>query len=100
MIASRARAMTLLGAAFAIGLIVGGGGIVAAARAGTVNWLGRGRGPGRSNPGYGVNLDHRLNFKLAPADPRQHHRRLVPAAGGHGLHPAARFARRWIHSSS
>ncbi len=67
MIASRTRAMTLLCAAFAIGLIVGVGGLTLAARAGKANWVWRGRASGRQSQGYGANLDRKLDFKLAPS---------------------------------
>ena len=47
MIPSRARAMTLLGLAFALGLVVGGASLAMAARSGKAPWLARGgRGAG------------------------------------------------------
>ena len=62
MIASRSRAMTLLGLAFLLGIIVGGGVIVQAVRSGNASWIWRGRGPGRSNGGF-LAVD-RLHLKL------------------------------------
>jgi hypothetical protein len=64
MIASRTRAMTLLGLAFLLGVVVGGGIIVRAARSGNATWIWRGRNPGRTNPGFGTTLDRRLKLNL------------------------------------
>jgi len=66
-IASRTRAVTLLGLAFALGLIVGGASLAMAARSGKAGWIWRGRGPGRPNGSYGANLDRRLHLNLDPA---------------------------------
>lgn len=69
MIASRARAMTLLGLAFALGLVAGGASLAMAARSGKASWIvrGSGRGSGRGG-GYGANLDRRLKLDLEPAE--------------------------------
>lgn len=64
MIASRTRALTLLGTAFVLGLIVGGAGIALAARAGVAGWIWRGHGQGRSNTTYGVRLEGALHLGL------------------------------------
>lgn len=65
MIASRTRAMTVVGLAFVLGLIVGGASVALAARSGNAPWVLRGgRGPGRGNGGYGGILDRRLNLDL------------------------------------
>lgn len=63
MIATRARAMTLLGLAFALGLVVGGASLAMAARSGKASWiLHTNRNSGRM--GYGASLDRRLQLKL------------------------------------
>ncbi|MGH7592390.1 MAG: hypothetical protein ACRELE_00845 [Gemmatimonadales bacterium] len=63
MIASRARAMTVLTLAFALGLIVGGASLSLVARSGKATWLWRnGRAAGRG--GYGGSLDLRLHLNL------------------------------------
>ena len=68
MIASRTRAMTLLGLAFLLGLIVGGGVMIEAARGGRASWVWRGRFGGRSGIGnYGASLDRKLRLNLEPA---------------------------------
>ena len=57
--------MTLLGLAFLLGLIVGGGVIVQAARGGNASWIWRGRPGGRPGSGsYGASLDRRLHLNL------------------------------------
>ncbi|HEY2805064.1 MAG TPA: hypothetical protein VGI92_04315 [Gemmatimonadales bacterium] len=56
--------MTLLGLAFALGLVVGGASLAMAARSGKAPWILRGnRGIGRGN-GYGASLDRRLQLNL------------------------------------
>ena len=65
MMASRTRAMTMLGLAFTLGLIVGGGVVVQLVRTGNASWIWRGRSPGRSgSSSYGLSLDRRLDLKL------------------------------------
>lgn len=64
MIASRARAMSLLGLAFALGLIVGGASLAMAARSGKASWIWRGRGPGRASIGFGMALERKLHISL------------------------------------
>lgn len=67
MIPSRARAMTLLGLAFALGLVVGGASLAMAARSGKAPWVSRSsRGTSRGG-GYGASLDRRLQLNLDPA---------------------------------
>lgn len=56
--------MTLLGLAFALGLIVGGGVIVEAVRSGNAGWIWRGRPGGGS---YGASLDRKLHLHLESA---------------------------------
>lgn len=57
--------MTLLGLAFLLGLVVGGGVIVQAVRSGKASWIIPGRAPGRGGFGsYGTSLDRRLNLNL------------------------------------
>jgi hypothetical protein len=57
--------MTVVGLAFALGLIVGGASMAMAGRSGKPPWfLRNGRGPGRGSGGYGVNLDRRLRLDL------------------------------------
>lgn len=68
MIASRSRAMTLLGLAFVLGLIVGGGVVVQAVRSGNAGWAWRGHSGGRPGAGsYGASLDRKLHLNLEPA---------------------------------
>lgn len=59
--------MTLLGLAFLLGLVVGGGVIVQAVRSGNATWIWRGRSPSRTNPGFGTTLDRRLKLNLDQA---------------------------------
>ena len=54
--------MALLGLAFVLGIVVGGGVIVQAVRSGNAGWISRGRGPGRFNGGF-LAID-RLHLKL------------------------------------
>ncbi len=67
MTTSRSRAMTLLLAAFAVGLVVGAGGLTMLVKANKADWLMR---MGRSGPrqgagsGYGGVLDRRLHWGL------------------------------------
>ena len=58
--------MTLLGLAFLLGLIAGGGVIVQAVRSGNASWVWRGRTPGRpgGNGSYGQSLERRLHLNL------------------------------------
>lgn len=59
--------MTLLGLAFALGLVVGGASLAMAARSGKAPWLSHGsRGAGRGG-GYGASLDRRLQLNLDQA---------------------------------
>jgi hypothetical protein len=59
--------MTLLGLAFALGLVVGGASLAMAARSGNATWIWRGgRGAGRGG-GYGASLDRRLRLNLDSA---------------------------------
>jgi hypothetical protein len=67
MIASRTRAMTLLGLAFVLGLIVGGGVIVQAVRSGNASWIWRGRGPGRGGGAFAMSRVDRLHLNLDQA---------------------------------
>lgn len=68
MIASRTRAMTMLTIAFVLGLIVGGGVVIQAARSGSVSWL-RGRTSGRSSGIYGATLGPlKLNLPQSKRD--------------------------------
>jgi hypothetical protein len=60
--------MTMLGLAFLLGLIVGGGVIVQAVRGGNAGWIWRGRTGGRAAAGsYGAALDRKLHLNLDPA---------------------------------
>lgn len=60
--------MALLGLAFLLGLVVGGGVMVQAARSGNAGWIWHGRTPGRPNgASYGMSLDRRLHLNLEPA---------------------------------
>ena len=70
MIASRSRAMMLLGLAFVLGLIVGGGAVVQAVRSGNAGWIWRGRSWGHPGGSYGASLDRKLhlNLELAKRD--------------------------------
>jgi len=58
--------MTLLGLAFLLGIVVGGGVIVQAVRSGSASWIWRGgRAPGRpGSASYGLTLDRRLHLNL------------------------------------
>lgn len=57
--------MTLLGLAFLLGLIVGGGVVVQAVRSGNASWVWRGRSWRRLAGGsYGANLARRLDLNL------------------------------------
>jgi hypothetical protein len=59
--------MTLLGLAFALGLVVGGASLAMAARSGKAPWIARGsRGTSRGG-GYGASLDRRLKLNLDAA---------------------------------
>jgi hypothetical protein len=61
--------MTMLTLAFVLGLIVGGGVVIQAARSGSVTWLWRGRVPGRSNGVYGATLGPlKLNLPQSKRD--------------------------------
>ena len=55
--------MSLLGLAFLLGMIVGGGVIVEAVRGGKASWVLREHGLGRSG-GYGVSLERKLHLNL------------------------------------
>jgi hypothetical protein len=58
--------MTLLGLAFALGLVVGGASLAMAARSGKAPWVSRAsRATGRG--GYGASLDRKLKLNLDPA---------------------------------
>lgn len=60
--------MTVVGLAFLLGLIVGGGVVVQAVRSGNANWVWRGHPPARpAAVGYGTTLDRRLHLNLSPA---------------------------------
>lgn len=60
--------MTLLGLAFVLGLIVGGGVVVEAVRGGNAGWVWRGRSGGRPGSGsYGTSLDRKLHLNLDAA---------------------------------
>lgn len=75
MTTSRNRAMTLLTVAFVVGVVVGGGALGMAVRAGKADWVWRnsrpsgGRNASASQPRttYGVYLDSVLGLKLTPA---------------------------------
>ena len=60
--------MTLLGLAFLLGLILGGGVVVQAARSGNASWIMRGRGPGRGGGGgFSLSGVDRLHLNLDQA---------------------------------